>query len=67
VVLDYSAAFYNQSPFREHSSLKFNLLNLQILKVGAYLTLKLFFHKALNSVQLDCEITLESVPLTKRY
>mgnify|MGYP006890258137 CR=1 FL=1 len=38
-----------------------------IFDKGAYLTLRPIFHMALNFFLFDCEITLESVPVTSQY
>jgi len=42
-------------------------LVLTIFNEGTYLTLKSIFNKALDLVEFDCEITLESVPGTYQY
>ena len=43
------------------------VLVLTIFNERAYLTFKSIFHKALNLVKFDCEITLESVHGTNQY
>jgi len=40
---------------------------LTLFNEGAYLTFKSIFHKALNLFEFNCEITLESVPVTNQY
>ena len=38
-----------------------------IFNEKGYLTFKSFFHKALNLFELDCDITVDSVPGTNQY
>ena len=45
----------------------FTDLVLVIFNEGAYLTARLIFHKAFNSFDFECEITLEAVPGTNQY
>ena len=42
-------------------------LVLTIFNEGTYLTFKSIFHKALDLFYFDCDITLESVPVTNQY
>ena len=44
-----------------------NDLVLTIFNEGAYLIFKSIFHKVLNLVQFDCEITIESVAGSNQY